>query len=399
MNTGSIRVLVVGADRVVGGVPQYVQTLERFTNRQAVKFHVVVSAGKPESGAPRFETMIKHVCPLRYSLLSLPFRMLRLRRLLRRHRIDVLHLHTARAGLVGCLAATGTHVPVVYTGHGWRFAQKSNAFARAVFYALERYICKRASVATFLTAKDRDFGVRKRLVTPAGSVVIPTNIDAERFAAVTAVEVASERAALGIPPEASVIGTVGRLDEGKDPATFLSAGARVLARIPNAFVLWVGDGPLRPQAETLASRLGISGRFILTGRRPNDRIPALLKIMDVFLFPSHGETFSVALLEAEASQTPIVAASFPGVENVIQHNETGYVFPIGDADEAAKWVGLLLTDPKTRRRIVTAAYDQVIARHSQPCSMERRFEELYMRFSRRSPYAAEPESIEIRRAA
>lgn len=395
MKTDPVKVLIVGADRGAGGVPQYVQTLEHFANRQAVELRVVVSGNKAPPGVPRFETLIKHVCPFKYSLLSLPLRVLRLRRLLNRHSVAVMHLHTARAGLVGCLAAMSSPVAVVYTGHGWRFEQKSSRLARALFYVFERYICSQASVVTFLTGGEKELGVRKKLLTPDKAVVIPTNICIEPFTAQNTAEVARERSALGIPQEASVIGMVGRLDKGKDPTTFLLTAARVLARVPNAYFLWVGDGPLRSATEALASQLDITDRFIITGGRPHSAIPALLKTMNVFLFPSRGEAFSLALLEAQASRTPIVTASFPGVDEVIQHNVTGCIFPIGNADQASSCIELLLTDGDTRRRIVAAAYDQVVTKHSQPSSMARRFEELYTRFARRTQYTSRSAVDEI----
>ncbi len=232
-------------------------------------------------------------------------------------------------------------------------------------------------MVTFLTNSERDFGVSKKLVKADKAVVIPTNICIEPFTSRNRTEAACQRSALGIPQEAPVIGMVGSLDERKDPITFLFTAVRTLARFPNAYFLWVGDGPLRFQTETLASQLHIADRFILTGRRPYSSVPALLWTMDIFLFPSRAEGFPLALLEVQASRTPIVVADFSLVEEIIQHTKTGCIFPRGNADQAAAYIELLLTDSDIRGRIVAAAYEQVLTKHSQPSAMVQKFEEIY----------------------
>jgi glycosyltransferase involved in cell wall biosynthesis len=159
--------------------------------------------------------------------------------------------------------------------------------------------------------------------------------------------------------------------------------ARLVPRIPGVSFLWVGDGPLRAQVAALASRLGIANRLIITGMLPNDRIPVLLKIMNVFLFASRIESFPLAILEAQASGTPVVTSGYSGVEQIIEHNKTGYIFPPGDLDKAALYAERLLIDTNTRDRIVNAAYNHVILNHSQPRAMARDFEQVYARVLRR----------------
>ncbi len=77
-----------------------------------------------------------------------------------------------------------------------------------------------------------------------------------------------------------------------------------------------------------------------------------------------------------------MVADFSLVEEIIQHTKTGCIFPRGNADQAAAYIELLLTDSDIRGRIVAAAYEQVLTKHSQPSAMVQKFEEIYThRFS------------------
>lgn len=108
------------------------------------------------------------------------------------------------------------------------------------------------------------------------------------------------RAELGIPKDAPVVGHVGRFDYSKNHRFFLEVAGTVLKYRPDTHFLLVGDGPLRPEIEVLARRMGLSRRVHFLGIRTD--VPRLmLAAMDLFLFPSLHEGFGVCLLEAQAA--------------------------------------------------------------------------------------------------
>lgn len=111
------------------------------------------------------------------------------------------------------------------------------------------------------------------------------------------------RASLGIPPNAFVIGHVGRFMEQKNHHFLVEIGAEVIRRRPNTYLLLVGEGVLRPSIQEKVAQLGIAERTIFAGLRSD--VPQLMSgAMDLFLFPSLFEGVPVALLEAQASGLP-----------------------------------------------------------------------------------------------
>ncbi len=108
------------------------------------------------------------------------------------------------------------------------------------------------------------------------------------------------RAEHGIPKDAPVVGHVGRFDHSKNHRFLLEVAAAVLKCRPDTHFLLVGDGPLRPEIEVLARRMGLSRHVHFLGIRTD--VPGLmLAAMDLFLFPSLHEGFGVCLLEAQAA--------------------------------------------------------------------------------------------------
>jgi glycosyltransferase involved in cell wall biosynthesis len=372
-----LTVLYSGADLNAGGVPWYLERVaSRFSSRVAM--HLAHSPEIQEAGSPCFERMERHPLRQRYSLLSLPLRVAQMRRLIRRTRADILHLHTARAGLIGFLASLGLKVGVVFTIHGWRYEQ-GRGLARLPYYLIERATCRRADAVALICARDKAVGVRDRMVSDSKAVVINTRIEASDLISVEPLAMRQIRSELGIPTNAAVIGMVGSLDERKDPTTFLHAAALILERCPNAWFLWVGGGPLQSQAAETALRLGIFQRVKLAGKQPGKLIPALLRSMDVFFFTSRIEGVPLGILEAQAAGVPVASSSYLGVEEVVQDGRTGLLFRPGDARDGAKAVLALLSDREAAQRMACAAKTSFFEKHAGPEKMAAEYEALYVR--------------------
>src|SRR5262249_6196332 len=120
---------------------------------------------------------------------------------------------------------------------------------------------------------------------------------------------------------------LGRLAPQKNPQLLLSAFALAAGSTPWLRLLFVGEGPLRPELERLASSLDVSDRIVWCGWvDAAEALPAF----DIFALPSCWESLSYAVLEAMASGLPVVATDAGGTMELIKDREAGYVVPAED---------------------------------------------------------------------
>lgn len=193
---------------------------------------------------------------------------------------------------------------------------------------------------------------------PDAVLVVHNGRDLEKYRSGTATT--GLRESFGIPPEAPIVGTVGRMVERKGYYDLLEAWPIVLHNYPDAHLLIVGDGPERNGLTERARALGIADTVHLPGTR--DDVPALLDLMDVFAFPSHFEGLSGALLEAMAVGVPIVTTPIDGNSELVTDGESGVYVPVSDPVSLGLRIVELLSDPARGRelgeRASTVATDQ-----------------------------------------
>ncbi len=206
---------------------------------------------------------------------------------------------------------------------------------------------------------------------PADKVrVIYNGIDADRFAPRDGAPV---RAALGIPPDAPVVGILAALRPEKNHELFLAGAARIRAARPDARFLIVGDGPQRPALEALANELGIAPGVHFLGTRSD--VPELLAACDLVALTSHNEAAPVSILEALAVGVPVVAANVGSVSETVIDGETGRLFPAGDLDAYVAAAFDVLADDQARTRMAGAGRRLVVERWSL-AAMVRGYEQL-----------------------
>ena len=127
-----------------------------------------------------------------------------------------------------------------------------------------------------------------------------------------------------------------------------------MANIPDADLMLVGDGEMRPQLERLAETLGIAQRVHFLGRRKD--VPELLKMADIYVHPPAVEGFGIAAAEALAAGKPIVATNVPGLAQVVA--DAGILVPPGDPASLAKEVNKLMESPTRRQQLSRAAVER-----------------------------------------
>ena len=257
---------------------------------------------------------------------------LRLLRLVESVGADVVHLHSAKAGLAGRLAVRGRK-PTVYQPHAWSF-WAATGWQRAGSLAWERFGARWTDQLVLVSEREREEAARLRI--PTEGVVVPNCVDVEWFAAQDDSARAEARAALGLD-EAPTVVCVGRLCRQKGQDLLLRAWPRVTAAVPDARLVLVGDGPDRAR---LAA--GAPPAVLLAGRADDPR--PWYAAADVVVLPSRWEGQALVLLEAMASARSVVSTDVGGAREALPA-DGGAVVPVGDTEGLAAALVARLHDP------------------------------------------------------
>jgi glycosyltransferase involved in cell wall biosynthesis len=158
---------------------------------------------------------------------------------------------------------------------------------------------------------------------------------------------------LPLPAGAPVCTIVAALREPKGHRTAIDAWPRVMAAVPDARLLIVGDGPERRRLQRHAETAGLAGNVAFAGTRQD--VPRLLRASTIAALPSHTEALPTVLIEAAACGRAVVAASVGGVPEVVSDGHTGLLVPPGDTAAFAEAVTVLLTQPGLRADMEVAA--------------------------------------------
>jgi glycosyltransferase involved in cell wall biosynthesis len=270
-------------------------------------------------------------------------------RLIRRERVALVHTHTSKAGFVGRLAAWLARVPiVVHTPHGHIFYGYYGPVATSVFVALERLAARLTDRIIVLTER----GVEEHLARGIGRreqfSVIPSGVDLEAVRQ-RAPAYEAARGRLGVDPETRLVVGLGRLVPVKGFQVLVRALPLILAVVPSARLLLVGDGPLHADLVAEAQALGVGDRLEMAGAQL-DPVP-FLAAADLVVVPSLNEGMGRVLVEAMALARPVVATRVGGIPAVVVEGETGSLVPPGDPPTLARAVSELLKDHGLRQRM------------------------------------------------
>lgn len=286
-----------------------------------------------------------------------PVALFRLRSYFKARRVDLVHTHSSKAGILGRLAAVLAGVPaVVHTVHGWSFNRTQPARLRRVYVGLERLAATWTDRMIAVSADNRREGLALGIGREEQYSVVRSGIELDGLGpSGTARE--TLRRSLGYGPDEIVVGALACLKPQKAPLDFVRAAAAAHARDPRLRFFIAGDGELRSAAEALIRELGLEGIVQLLGWRRD--VADLLRVMDLFLLTSLFEGLPRAVLQAMAAGTPVVATAVDGTPEVVEHRRTGLLVPPSRPESAAEAMLELAGDELLRRRCVAEARRRV----------------------------------------
>jgi glycosyltransferase involved in cell wall biosynthesis len=296
-------------------------------------------------------------------------------RFMRHMRPTIVHTHTAKAGMLGRLAAKFAGVPVVvHTFHGHVFHGYFRPIKTKVFLGIERFLAKFTNAVVTVSPKQREEILSYGIGHPAKVHAIDLGLELRRFVEGQTAR-GGLRQELGIDSESPLVGIVGRLVPVKNHRLFLEAAQQVLAQNPDVHFAILGDGELRDELQRYAEDLKIASNVHFLGFRPNS--PELFVDLDVVALSSLNEGTPVTLIEAMAAGKPVVSTDVGGVSDVVAHNVTGFLVPSQDCTALAEALQRMLSLPADER----AAMEQAGRQHVYPkydiSTLTCRIEQLY----------------------
>jgi glycosyltransferase involved in cell wall biosynthesis len=298
----------------------------------------------------------------------------RLRGLLGRESVDLLHTHHYEPALLGVLATMGTRVPLIIGRHySDAIYQLSRGARRRAYLGIES-LCNRRAAAIVAPSKAVARVLRDQGVDPGKVEVIPYGFDFQRFGARDPHAMARAREEWPPGPGLRLV-TVARLHAEKGHRHLLQA-LETLAR-ENWMATWliVGEGPERQALEADVHERGMSARVRFAGRRTD--VLDLMAAADVVVQPTLHEAFSQAMIEAMALGRPLIISDVSGVEDVVENGRSGLVVPPGDTSALVAALRRL-SDPEVAGGIGQMAHAQVRSRLDIH-GIVRRVEDLYRR--------------------
>lgn len=360
-----LRVLLFGrlADVDYGGLERYVRSVVDALREDVEHVNLVADRGVPIAdfwncpvvAVPTLGKLASvYLCP------TMPFAA---RRLHRRHRFDIVHLHLPDPMSHLAALALPTALPLVITWHSDIVAQK--AFARPYWPLLRSLVRRAAAVITLAPVHAGTMPQLTSLSRPEQRVVIPYGSE---FAALRAPHprAAELRRAHG----SRVVFALGRHVYYKGFEYLI----RAMARVPEARLVLGGDGPLTLELKRVAQEAGTEARTHFVGRIPEADLPAYYQACDLFCLPSvdPSEAFGIAQVEAMACGKPVVCCDLRnGVTWVNRDGETGLVVPPRDPVVLGAALARLLGDADMRQRLGTNAARRAFGEFSLAALRER----------------------------
>lgn len=296
--------------------------------------------------------------------------LLQLFSLLVRLRPAIVIAGTPKAGLLGMVASSLARIPRrIYQLHGLRL-ETATGWRRRFFLLTEKSACRCSHEVLCVSKSLKDKVIELELCKPQKATVLGSGSCAgihvpnyaptpERLAAVSVL-----KNTLGIPPDAPVVGFIGRLTKDKGIVDLWNAFSLIQEKLCGTHLLLIGPFEEEDPIPDHTRQQMRENKYLRHVEWTDDPGP-YLHLMDVLVLPTYREGLPGVLLEAAASETPIVATSATGVIDLVVNEHTGLISPIGDPHSIAQNVLRVLLNPALARELSHHARSKVEAHFSR----------------------------------
>ncbi len=281
---------------------------------------------------------------------------------------DVVHTHSAKAGILGRLAAWQNQVPVViHSVHGAPFYPYQNRIEYWAYRWCEWYAAKRCHHLVSVADAMTQLMVDANVAAAAKFSTIYSGMEVQPFLE-GHLQRASVRKELGIAADDIIIGKIARLAPLKGHEYLLQAAKGIIAQNPKVKFLLIGDGSLTDSIKATITQMNLSDHFIFTGLVDPQQVPRMIAAMDIVVHTSLREGLARVLPQALISGLPVVSFDIDGAREVCISGETGWLIPAKNTEQLQQKLLSLSNSPEDRQRMGRAGQ----------CRFSRQFDHQFM---------------------
>lgn len=363
-----LRLMQVTHDLAIGGLQQVVVNICKTINR--VKFDIsVLCLRSLGEFVPEVEKMGIKVFYLPQKTGTDYFSFIKVAKILRRERIDVIHTHNTQPFIDGTIGALLSGVKtIIHTDHARDFPDKRRyMFAE---YVMSKFAYRVVGVSRHTSANLINY----EKISPVKVITIPNGIYGPKYD--IEIDRDKKKQELWIKNKGPIIGLGVRLTEQKGITYLFKAMPEVIKVFPDITLVIAGKGPSEGDLKREATELGIDKNVLFAGQRLD--IPELLKLFEIYVLPSVWEGLPMVLLEAMASGCPVIATNVGGVSTVIKNGENGSLIEPKNKKELASEIINLLSNNELRKRYSKNGLSLFREKFNADM-MTRQYERLYLR--------------------
>lgn len=351
-----IRILHVA--QAAGGVNRYLQTLLKYIDHDRFENIVVLSQDYSEKDfknlAIAYEVLVMQREINRGDFTAI----IKLRRLIKKYRPDIVCAHSSKAGAITRIADIGLKNKCIYNPHGWAFIMRCSEKKRKLYVAIEKLAAPFCKKIICISPSEKESALEKRICKEGKMKVIFNGIDIEGYE--NHHYTSCTRESLGIPEDAIIIGMVGRLSPQKAPDIFIRVAKRIKESIKNSYFIIVGSGEQEGEVIAYARENNLLESLIITGW-VNEPM-SYVELFDIAVLLSRWEGFGLALPEYMIARKPIVASRVDAIPDIIADHKNGILVEPNDIEGTYQAVMELLQDTELRSRLIEKAYCDVHVR-------------------------------------
>jgi len=253
----------------------------------------------------------------------------------------LIHCHSPIGGVITRLAirkrySVGTKV--MYTAHGFHFYNGAPLINWLVYYPIEKWLSKMTDVLITINKEDYELAVRKMYARKI-YLINGIGVDIDKFAN-SAIDMESKKNEINIPLDSIVLLSMGELNKNKNHQIII----KTISKIKNSDIYYVicGQGKQNRNLHLLSKRLKVDNRIVFLGYR--DDVVDLLRISDIYVFPSLREGLSVSLIEAMAAGLPCVVSKIRGNIDLVVDEKGGFLCDANNSDEYKDKIETIVAD-------------------------------------------------------